>query len=152
MSDERAHDPYCDLSRGLGGCNCLPDFGAPARIWIRHGTDVFHVSVPDADEYVHASLAVPRGAAEQEGERRIAELEAALRPFAAYIRSAVERLEREETSPELITVTLVTERYREGSAHEKLEYATVLGHVTLGDLRRATLILRSTTEQRSEPT
>ena len=51
----RAHDPYCDLSRGLGGCNCLPDFGAPERVWIRHGMDVFTKSVPDADEYVLAS-------------------------------------------------------------------------------------------------
>ena len=27
----REHDPYCDLSRGTGGCNCFPDFGAPVE-------------------------------------------------------------------------------------------------------------------------
>ena len=54
MFPDREHDPYCDLSRGIGGCNCLPDFGAPERVWIRHGTDVYTRSVPDADEYVLA--------------------------------------------------------------------------------------------------
>jgi len=129
------------LAHGLS----LPDSGDALRAEPRYNQPNNVVACVSCKRPVHVSaLNAIRCEQCKEPSAPWALLEA-IRPFTVLVEAEIERLTREEeTNLHAITVCLVTQRLAQGGNHEKLEYATELGHVTVGDLLLLQALYRKT--------